>query len=49
MQWLDPEELQLFLSDECPHTPEEFELKYKRIFKKEKLKQAIMGKRYNGE
>lgn len=48
MQWLDEEELQAFLSDECPHTPEDVAKAYRKIYKKEKTKQAIMGKRYKG-
>lgn len=41
-QWLDPEELALFMSPECPHTPEEYTtiyaLKYKKMEKKMKRK-----------
>ena len=46
MGWLDPEEKELFLSDECPHTPEEYQKQWKKRFKREKRKQAIMGDKY---
>lgn len=33
-KWLDPEELELFMSDECPHTPEEYTTIYAMKYKK---------------
>jgi len=44
--WLTPEEDAVFMSDECPHTPEEFHLIWKKQHKREKKKQAIMGDKY---
>lgn len=45
-KWLTPEEDEMFMSDECPHTPEEFNIIWKKKYKREKKKQKILGDRY---
>lgn len=45
-KWLTPEEDELFMSDECPHTPEEFHIIWKKRYKREKRKQKIRGDKY---
>lgn len=45
-RWLTPEEDELFMSPECPHTPEEFSIIWKKRYKREKKKQKIKGKDY---
>ena len=45
-RWLTPEEDELFMSPECPHTPEEFSIIWKKRYKREKKKQKIKGDKY---
>ena len=47
-KWLTPEEDELFMSDECPHTPGEFKAIWKKKYRKESRKKKILGDKYKG-